>query len=124
MKKLGIGVVVLCLIIYAWMVFSTLDAQGFWNGTLTRDSGEVAFRYRIQPSRNGWNAWISVNDGPDRSMDALDLQESHIRFDLPVDGRVYHLDGEVINRTINGDWRLDDGSHGRWNAQRYSVKQD
>ena len=72
--------------------------------------------------RSGMDAWVSISGAPERAMDKLDMQRKRIRFDLPVGDQVYHLDGTVVKRAIDGTWSRDDGATGSWHAQRYSVK--
>ena len=122
MKNLLIVVLALCVAFIAWKSFSTLPAQGFWHATLERDAGAVKFDYHALAARTGMDAWVSINGAPQRMMDKLELQRNHIRFDLPVGDQVYHLEGTVVKRTIDGTWTSDDGSSGSWHAQRYSVK--
>lgn len=123
MKKIAFVVVALAVAFIAWKTFSTLDAQGFWHASLDTDAGKVAFDYHILPSRYSMNAWVSVAGASERAMDNLDLQRHRIRFDLPVGDAVYHLDGTVVKRQVDGTWSRDDGTTGAWHAQRYSVKQ-
>lgn len=122
MKKLLIALVGVCVVFIAWKTFSTLPAQGFWHASLEAPAGKVAFDYHILPMRSGMDAWVSISGAPERAMDKLDMQRKRIRFDLPVGDQVYHLDGTVVKRAIDGTWSRDDGATGSWHAQRYSVK--
>lgn len=120
MKKIGGVIVALALVFIAWKQFSTLDVQGYWHASIEIPDNTVKFDYRI--GGRGLDGWASIAGAPDRHLDNVELQRKHIRFDLPIAGHVYHLEGTALNRKIDGSWRLDNGTTGLWHAERYSLK--
>jgi hypothetical protein len=118
MKKLRLGAVAVALVITVAVMVSTFAVQGTWYGNLQRGQGDIAFRLAIHFSRSGNNGTLGVRGGEPRMLSSLHVHHHTIDFDLPADGRSYHLHGIVRDHVFNGTWTDDAGNEGTWQARQ------
>lgn len=115
MKHWRVILIGTALLMLAWTMFSTLPVQGAWQAQLHRDDNATPFAFRVTSSRNTIDGWLK-GPGGSRVLEEFDAERNRVRFDLPLDGHHYRLDGRARDGHIEGIWRDEAGATGTWQA--------
>jgi hypothetical protein len=115
MQRWRIILVGTALLVVAWVMLSTLPVQGAWQARLYRGDSATPFAFHVTTSRSGVDGWLDRAGGA-QALDAFSARSNRLRFDLPLDGHRYRLDGRAHDHHIEGTWRDETGATGTWQA--------
>lgn len=117
MKHWRVILVGTALLVMGWTTLSTIPVQGAWQAQLDRGDSATPFAFRVTSSHGGIDGWLKGASGS-RLLEGFDAERRRLRFDLPLDGHHYQLDGHARDRHIAGTWRDETGATGTWRADR------